>query len=102
MRRSPFVASLVAPAAVIAATGALLCTTGTGSVAAPLPAVASAASAALPPDVSLVQVRHSLLGSHSFYAQTFRGVPVLGGFYAVHSTGATSSVDDGRKAVTGL
>jgi hypothetical protein len=98
MRRSPLVAS----AAVIAAAGALLCTAGTGSVAAPLPAAAPAASAAVPSDLTLVQVRQSLLGSHTFYAQTYRGVPVLGGFYAVHSTGATSSVDDGRKAVTGL
>lgn len=99
MRRSPLLAPFVAPVAVIAAAGALLCTAGSGSVAAPLPAVASAG---VPSDLTLVQVRRSLLGSHSFYAQTYRGVPVLGGFYSVHSTGATSSVDDGRKAVTGL
>ena len=95
MRRTPLLAS----AAVIAAAGALLCTASASSVAAPLPA---ASSAALPSDLTFVQVRQSLLGSHSWYAQTYRGVPVLGGFYAVHSTGASSSVDDGRKAVTGL
>ncbi|KJK12841.1 bacillolysin [Terrabacter sp. 28] len=105
MRRSPFVARVTVPVAAVAAAGALLCTASTGSVAAALPTAAtavSAASAALPADLTLVQVRQSLLGSHTWYAQTYRGVPVLGGFYAVHSTGATSSVDDGRKTVSGL
>ena len=95
MRRTP----LIATASVVAAVGALLSTAATGSVAAPL---SSAAVASVPADLTLVQVRQSLLGSHSWYAQTYRGVPVLGGFYAVHSTGASASVDDGRRVVTGL
>ena len=95
MRRMP----LIATASVVAAVGALLSTAATGSVAAPL---SSAAVASVPADLTLVQVRQSLLGSHSWYAQTYRGVPVLGGFYAVHSTGASASVDDGRRVVTGL
>jgi Zn-dependent metalloprotease len=95
MRRTP----LIATASVVAAVGALLSTAATGSVAAPL---SSATAASVPADLTLVQVRQSLLGSHSWYAQTYRGVPVLGGFYAVHSTGASASVDDGRRAVTGL
>ncbi|GGM86856.1 bacillolysin [Terrabacter tumescens] len=101
MRRTP----LLATGAVVAAVGALLSTAASGSAAAPLPAVAGtpgAAAAAVPADVTLVQVRRSLLGSHSWYAQTYRGVPVLGGWYAVHATGATASVDDGRQVVTGL
>ena len=95
MRRMP----LIATASVVAAVGALLSTAATGSAAAPL---SSAAVASVPADLTLVQVRQSLLGSHSWYAQTYRGVPVLGGFYAVHSTGASASVDDGRRVVTGL
>ena len=95
MRRMP----LIATASVVAAVGALLSTAATGSAAAPL---SSAAVASMPADLTLVQVRQSLLGSHSWYAQTYRGVPVLGGFYAVHSTGASASVDDGRRVVTGL
>ena len=81
MRRTP----LIATASVVAAVGALLSTAAAGSVAAPAPATAGAS---VPADLTLVQVRQSLLGSHSWYAQTYRGVPVLGGFYAVHSTGA--------------
>ena len=45
--------------------------------------------------------RTSLTGTHRWYAQTFRGLPVLDGYYAVHtarSTGAVS-VADGRIAV---
>jgi hypothetical protein len=95
MRRTPLIAS----AAVVAAVGALLSTAATGSVAAPLP---TAAGSAVPADLSLVKVRQSLLGSHTWYAQTYRGVPVLGGYYAVHATGVTASVDDGRRTVSGL
>jgi Zn-dependent metalloprotease len=98
MRRTP----LIATASVVAAVGALLSMSATGSVAAPLPTSAGAAGASVPADLSLVQVRQSLLGSHTWYAQTYRGIPVLGGYYAVHATRATASVDDGRRAVTGL
>lgn len=68
-----------------------------GSLAAPQSA---SAAPVVPGDVTLVSVRHSLLGTHSWYRQTYRGVPVLGGFYAVHTTssGATT-IDDGRLAV---
>lgn len=99
MRRTP----LIATASVVAAVGALLSTAATGSVAAPLPTSSGAtAGASVPADLTLVQVRQSLLGSHSWYAQTYRGTPVLGGWYAVHATGATASVEDGRRTVTGL
>jgi len=49
-------------------------------------------------------VRQSLLGTHTWYEQTYRGMPVLGGYYATHTdrrTGAVT-VQDGRQAVTGL
>jgi Zn-dependent metalloprotease len=56
-----------------------------------------------PDGLRLVVVKHSLLGTHSWYQQTYRGNPVLGGFVVRHvdsRTGA-SRVDDGRVAVRG-
>jgi hypothetical protein len=54
--------------------------------------------------LSLVAVRQSLLGSHEWYQQTYRGLPVLGGFYAVHTNSRTGQVEtqDGRFAVRGV
>ena len=44
-----------------------------------------------------VQTRHSLLGTHTWYAQTFHGLPVLNGYYARHTDKAGHvTVDDGR------
>jgi Zn-dependent metalloprotease len=44
-----------------------------------------------------------LLGVHTWYQQTYRGLPVFAGYYATHTaTGGAISVDDGRKPVTGL
>lgn len=50
-----------------------------------------------------IATRHSLLGTHTWYQQTFQGFPVLGGFYATHSDSATgvTSVQDGRAEVGG-
>jgi Zn-dependent metalloprotease len=49
-----------------------------------------------------IVVRHSLLGTHSWYVQTFRGIPVLGSFYGKHVIRDGSvSVDDGRQAIGG-
>lgn len=81
-----------------------------GAAAAPLgmpgsvPGAAAAsptAAVALPADLVAVRTLTSLTGTHRWYAQTFRGLPVLDGYYAVHtarSTGAVS-VADGRIAV---
>lgn len=65
---------------------------------APVPAGSSADG------LSLVAVRQSLLGSHEWYQQTYRGLPVLGGFYAVHTNTRTGQVEtqDGRLAVRGV
>ncbi|BCJ50149.1 bacillolysin [Actinoplanes sp. NBRC 14428] len=66
-------------------------------------APAAAAPGALPGDLRQVQTRQSLLGTHAWYQQTFRGIPVFGGYYAVHtSADGTVATADGRKAVTGL
>ncbi|MEU4241298.1 M4 family metallopeptidase [Actinoplanes sp. NPDC026619] len=66
--------------------------------------VASGTAAHAAPDgLTLVATRHSLLGTHTWYQQTYNGVPVLGGYYAAHtdSTGARS-IDDGRIAIKGV
>jgi Zn-dependent metalloprotease len=50
-----------------------------------------------------VAVKQSLLATHTWFQQTYRGRPVLGGFlvrHVVRSTGA-ATVDDGRLAVRG-
>jgi Zn-dependent metalloprotease len=65
-------------------------------------AAAQAAPASVPPDLTRVQSRQSLLGTHTWYQQTYRGIPVVGGYYATHLVGGKLTVDDGRKAVTGL
>src|SRR5215211_7449157 len=38
-------------------------------------------------DLKLIRVRESLLGTHYWYQQTYRGLPVLGGYYASHADG---------------
>jgi Zn-dependent metalloprotease len=65
---------------------------------------AHAAPAQSPDGLRQIAVRQSLLGTHTWYQQTYRGLPVLGGYYATHkdaSTGAVT-VQDGRQAVHGL
>lgn len=64
---------------------------------------AAQAAPATPGNLSTVQTRHSLLGTHTWYQQTYRGIPVFGGYYATHTAAdGKVTVDDGRKAVTGL
>jgi Zn-dependent metalloprotease len=50
-----------------------------------------------------IATRHSLLGTHTWYQQTYRGLPVLGGFYATHTDSGTgvTTVQDGRAEVGG-
>jgi Zn-dependent metalloprotease len=67
-------------------------------------AIAQAAPAAGAGGLRLVATHHSLLATHYWYAQTYSGHRVLGGYYVKHvdrSTGVVR-VDDGRVAVTGL
>ncbi|MEV5003064.1 M4 family metallopeptidase [Nocardioides sp. LML1-1-1.1] len=96
--------SRAALAALGAAALAATVSTITPAGASPTPVsspTASAASTPVPTDVRLVQTRTSLLGTHTTYAQTYGGVPVLGGWYVVH-TGRLARVDDGRLSVSGL
>ena len=81
--------------ACLAAAGAVLMA-GTGAAfAAPAPAAGPQ-----PTGLSLVQVRTSLLGTHYTYQETYRGLPVLGGYYVKHvGTGGAVTVADGRVPV---
>jgi Zn-dependent metalloprotease len=63
----------------------------------------AAPTAAVPEDLRPVQVRQSLLGTHTWYQQLHQGIPVLGGYYATHTPGAgTPTVTDARRPITGL
>ena len=51
----------------------------------------------------LVTIKHSLLGAHIWYQQTYRDLPVLDGFVVEHRAAAGSlRVDDGRLTVTSV
>ena len=67
---------------------------GTAAVAAPTS----------PDGLALVATRHSLLGTHTWYQQTYQGIPVLGGYYAEHTDARTGKVDvqDGRIKINGI
>jgi Zn-dependent metalloprotease len=64
-------------------------------------AAGPAAALRLPADLVPVTTKVSLLGSHSWYQQRHRGLPVLGGWYVQHldPAGRITSVGDGREAV---
>jgi Fungalysin/Thermolysin Propeptide Motif/Fungalysin metallopeptidase (M36) len=55
-------------------------------------------------DLKLIRTRVSLLGTHYWYEQTYRGLPVVGGFYARHvdRNGKVFLIQDGRKRIVGL
>jgi Zn-dependent metalloprotease len=57
----------------------------------------------MPTDLVLVKERVSLLGRHQWYRQTYRGLPVLDGYYARHTARDSTVRDvDGRVSVSGL
>jgi len=70
------------------------------AMAAAAPAGASQSKAR--ESLRLVAVKHSLLGTHSWYQQTLDGHPVLGGFLVRHQSSKTgTTTDDGRVAIRG-
>jgi hypothetical protein len=92
MRRTSTLAGLA-----LLATAALSAAPSLTAQAAPAPT-----QGAVPSSLALVQTSTSLLGSHTWYQQTYRGVPVLGGFYAVHDLNSGTRVVDGRLDVSGV
>jgi len=75
------VVGLVATGSAMSASGQL----------APRAATAATHTKGVPANVKLLQVRHSLLGAHTWYRQMKSGYPVVGGLYARHvdTTGST-------------
>ena len=64
------------------------------------PASAPATGVSVPSNLTPVRTLHSLTGTHSWYAQTFKGLPVIDGYWAEHVSSALgTTVDDGRLAV---
>lgn len=58
------------------------------------------ATAANPGGLKLIKTKTSLLGKHYWYQQTFKGLPVIDGYYAEHVTkDGKVEVADGRDAV---
>ena len=58
------------------------------------------AATAIPPNLKLIRTKTSLLGKHYWYQQIFKGLPVIGGYYAKHiEAGKLLRVADGREAV---
>lgn len=50
--------------------------------------------------LKLVKTKNSLLGKHYWYQQTFKGLPVVNGYYAKHVTkSGRTQIADGRDAV---
>lgn len=65
-------------------------------------AVAAPPAGGVPTNVHLVATKHSLLGVHRWYAQTYHDLPVVGGYYVRHLTryGRITAVVDGRQPVS--
>ncbi|MDX6241752.1 MAG: hypothetical protein QOG10_6576 [Kribbellaceae bacterium] len=61
------------------------------------------AANATPPSLELVRTKTSLLGKDYWFQQTFKSLPVIGGYYAKHcdKAGKLLQVADGRDAVPG-
>ncbi|TCC51154.1 bacillolysin [Kribbella capetownensis] len=51
-------------------------------------------------NLKLIRTKTSLLGKHYWYQQTFKGLPVVNGYYAKHETkGGGVEIADGRDAI---
>ncbi len=61
----------------------------------------SQAGTAVPANLKLIKTKTSLLGKHLWYQQTFKGLPVVNGYYAQHvdKSGKIVQISDGRDAV---
>ena len=61
----------------------------------------SQAADAVPANLKLIKTKTSLLGKHQWYQQTFKGLPVINGYYAKHldKSGKVVQISDGRDAV---
>ncbi len=87
--------------AAITATGAVLALGLSFTSAAGAAPTDTTAATAAPGSLKLIKTKTSLLGKHYWYQQTFKGLPVLNGYYAKHvdKSGKVVQVSDGRDAV---
>lgn len=93
MRRTSGIAALAVSAAVALTASPYLAAHGQS---------AGPSAKAVPDDVAQIRVVESLLGKHTWYQQVHAGIPVIGGYYAVHGNDGKTTVDDGRKQIDGL
>ncbi len=65
--------------------------------------LANAPARAVTSGLELIQTRQSLLGTHLWYAQTYRGLPVIDGYLAKHveGEGEDTITVDGRRPILG-
>jgi Zn-dependent metalloprotease len=96
-------AVLTAPSTAASAAGPTASTVAaaTASVSASATLAPSAVAAAdLPAGLVRVATRTSLLGTHTWYRQTFAGLPVIDGYYARHAARSGKvTIADGRRQV---
>jgi Zn-dependent metalloprotease len=97
MHRRKAIAALTAGVAAVAMGMSFTSAAG----AAPDTSATVTAPNAVPPNLKLIRTKTSLLGKHYWYQQTFKGLPVIGGYYANHvdKAGKLLQVADGRDAV---
>ncbi|WBQ02902.1 M36 family metallopeptidase [Kribbella sp. CA-293567] len=86
--------------AAVTATGAVLALGLSFTSAAGAAPAGNSAANAVPGNLKLIKTKTSLLGKHHWYQQTFKGLPVVGGYYAQHvDKSGKVQVADGRDAV---
>ncbi|MEV8372536.1 M36 family metallopeptidase [Kribbella sp. NPDC056861] len=86
--------------AAVTATGVVLALGLTYTSAAGAAPANTSAATAVPGNLKLIKTKTSLLGKHYWYQQTFKGLPVVGGYYAQHvDKSGKVQVADGRDAV---
>jgi Zn-dependent metalloprotease len=84
-RRAQAVAGITATLGLLGAGPALSAADSSAKPPTAVHELSMAAVSGVPSNVSLLQVRHSLLGVHTWYQQMLNGYPVVGGLYAVHT-----------------
>ncbi|WP_198675807.1 M4 family metallopeptidase [Kribbella monticola] len=94
LRRRQAVAAMTATAAVLAL--GMSFTSAAGAAPAK-----GTSTVAVPANLKLIKTKTSLLGKHYWYQQTFKGLPVINGYYAQHTdkSGKVVQTNDGRDAV---
>ncbi len=83
-RRAQAFVGVTAVVALVGAGSAMAAASQPGRPAGATTQVSTTAATAIPADLALLKVNHSLLGVHSWYRQMQGGYPVVGGLFARH------------------